>query len=126
MEKAEAKHADPVLTHLKALEVIKQEAIVVESYEAADVISKSIAFIKSAHIANHSMAKELKYIKNNLRIHLACNAMQGILSNGGTNYDTVPRKAFQIADEMMAHVDKGVEGGKEQEGKVKGTEDGLG
>lgn len=99
---AEQKHADLVADHINGLEAIKEAVIKVENYEAAEVLAKSISFIKSAYVANHGMAKEIKSIKNNLRMHLACTAMNGMLADGETSYDTIPRKAFELANEMMA------------------------
>lgn len=103
IQKTEAElHADLVVKHLNDLEGIKAEVIKVENYEAADVISQSIALIKSSHISNDFLAKENKALKANLRMHLAGMAMSALV---GVNMDkctkTITEKAFLIADEML-------------------------
>jgi hypothetical protein len=90
-----------VTEHINSLETIKAEVIEVENYEAAEVIAKSISLIKSAYIANHNMAKEISSMKNNLRVHLACNAMQGMLAGRQYSFNTIPEYAFGMADAMI-------------------------
>lgn len=103
MDKSEAEkhHATLVANHVDGLERIKEQVIEAENYEAAQVIAETISFIKSAYIANHSMAKEIASIKNNLRVHLACNAMSGMLAGEKYPFNAIPEHSFAMADLMI-------------------------
>ena len=103
---AEQRHADLVDEHISSLEAIKAEVVEVENYEAAEVIAKTISFIKSAYIANHNMAKEVKSIKNNLRMRIAVNAMSGLLMGGRDSFIHIAGRAFDMADKMLAESKK--------------------
>ncbi len=100
-KKTEAElHADLVVEHLNDLEGIKAEVIKKEHFEAAEVITKSIALIRSSHISNDYLAKENAVLKANLRIHLAGLAMSGMLTRGDSN-EYIPERAFGMADQML-------------------------
>ena len=127
MSKTEAEqHADLVVEHLNDLENIKQAVIQKQHYEAAEVITKSIALIKSAHISNDYLAKENMALKQNLRIHIASMAMQGLLAGHKHPDDAIPELSFKLADRMLKYSKKKVWDGTKQKEEVKGTEGGLG
>jgi hypothetical protein len=94
--------------HLSDLEGIRQAVIKKEHFEAAQVITKSIALIRSTHISSEYLAKENAALKANLRMHLAGQAMSGMI---GVSVDkctkTIAEKSFQMADEMLSIAKKG-------------------
>lgn len=120
-------HNDLVVSHINDLEGIKAAVISKEHYEAAEVITKSVSLIKSTHIENEYLANENKVLKQNLRIHIASMAMQGILAGGEGRYDKIAKKAFVLTDEMMAMARKETDDGKKKEEcKAERTGDGVG
>lgn len=94
-------HADLVTEHLNQLESLKATVVSREHYEAADVITKSIALIRSSHVLNDFLSKENASMKSNLRIHLAGLAMSGLLVSGKEEREYIPERAFGIADQML-------------------------
>lgn len=96
-------HNDLVAEYLNDLEGIKAAVIEKEHFEAAEVITKSISIIKSAHIDNTTLAKESEGLKKYWRNMYAGMALQAILTRGADDaLGDISTPCFEIADAMIA------------------------
>ncbi len=107
MEKIEEPQIDNYDRYIQQMICKKMTAIEDGRIEDASSIEDVISFIKSIRMENQCLFKANTALKNDLRMRLACSAMQGMIA-GGTSYSffNVPSKAFATADAMIKEAEK--------------------
>ena len=114
---------EQVKSLLNKLEILQSISRREGEYELANTLGAVHCWLQTLNRESVELVRENTALHDQQRSHYAGLAMQGIISRcvkaDILDVDKLTESAFSIADTMVMY-------GKKQEGKTKGTEDGLG